>query len=390
MKRLSFLIAALFAAQAHAVSVGTDGTQGTDTKTGQKLEDTQSMQMKKGSNKKKARGSEKRAEASSSQAGELAGSVSQEVSVGRLFFPLLAEIEALPHMRGDVADDIAIFTRLGQITEGRLMELSAGPRLNPYYIADNCRVFSQKKWVWGQNKGVATTTNYSNKGGVTKWEDEPPVAHTMNGNIDEVWTTRGGVAMFGNPDGAGVRLTCLATYAALIDVAAKSIAKGAKATTDKFSGARMFAVPSLDARARRALWEAFYSPAAIHRAQELEADVGRVKDCLIPTPNGLQQGKASVICGPFQYDQNAQVLIKNGVRLLADDTINGVKIAFAELARATDTVATKRSTSQFSNAEDSTESGKEVTVGKSKSKTMEAGTSGGQTRKSDVSATPGK
>lgn len=412
MKLLFLLAALLFSTVSQAASVGTDASIGTDVKTGRKVEDTQTMTQKKGSTDKRAHGKDWREEGSASQSNEESSSTNREITVGGLFFPILAEIEQtkLQSPQGGVDDNLAMMEKWD--ADVGLGDVSFDNYIDPSFFPAYCKIFSGKWYVWGHSpqmverlSGDVTQTVFNGYlGSKTQtggylfcWgldgvgncvKEEPGII--SNGNLFEVRESEGGRQIFGHANTPGGALSCLISAEVLIEKAAKQLAAEAKVKVSKFTGERIFAVPDLQKKARTLIYRAFFDSSVAERRNQLLSVLGKTKQCLIPTPNGLQGGKTNVICGPFNYDQNALVLQKDGVKFVADDTIAGIKLTFSESTRASNSEQKRQSKSNYGSSDHSSEDGRELTAGRTKSKSSEAGTSGSRSGKSDVSASPSK
>jgi hypothetical protein len=73
---------------------------------------------------------------------------------------------------------------------------------------------------------------------------------------------------------------------------------------------------------------------------------------------------------------------------LSDDSINGVKVVFAEVARESQTASASKSKASFASRETSRESGQELAAAKRKSASLESGTKSATGSKADISANP--
>jgi hypothetical protein len=401
MKTLPLITAILIATSATAVwaqSVGTDASQQRQSGQERRLEDSQSIQIKKSQAKRDTKGTQHRQERNDAAASELSGSLTRQVSIGKLFFPFFVELEGVGtelklYPDQNVSDEERREANR-RILEAQVRTDAMHPEtlahyrgVSPAYIAQYCRIFSTRAYTWGQYQGVVTTTqeNRLTHKRVYQWE-EPAVVRTP---LTSVWNTPGGIEMFGPPQIPSERMYCLIAYATVIERAARQLADGARVTEDKFSGARVFALPELSKQASYAFWESMADTIVADEIDARYSDLRYAAElCLVPTPNGLQQGRTNVICGEYDYDQNAHVLMKGGVRFLSDDSINGVKVVFAEVKRESQTTSTSKSKASFVSNEASKESGQELAVAKRKSATLESGTKNATGSRSDLSANP--
>lgn len=123
----------------------------------------------------------------------------------------------------------------------------------------------------------------------------------------------------------------------------------------------MFALPELSKQASYAFCEAMADGSVADEMDGRYSDLRHAAGlCLVPTPNGLQQERTNVICGEYDYDQNAHVLRKGGVRFPSDDSINGVKVVFAEVARESQTASASKSKASFTRDEQGVQPGSDA------------------------------
>lgn len=246
----------------------------------------------------------------------------EEISVGSLFFPILAEIERWPVPGKNTVDYLEALDEI-RMKVGHLPP-TENPSLNPLWISRNCVVFSKKQYVYGQNEGqVATYTN----GSLAYFNDEPMQVRTM-ADMDTVWLNEGAQSLLGKPVAPGVTTQCLIAYAMFVGEASRSLVKGASVRVDKFSGNRVFYVQNLQEKARNAIFKAFSSK--YNQCIKENDKFIKNKYCIIPTPTAVMQRQGRVTCGEYEFDQYQNIFYRNGVRYLSDDTVLGKKVSFAE------------------------------------------------------------
>lgn len=243
-------------------------------------------------------------------------------TIGALFFPLLADLETIPHIGSSPEDGLdLIANKSGDASVRSYIGVYLLPQTISYGAekkgngAPGCQIFSNKTWIYTRNPS-------GDVGGqmVIRTKD----INNYNYNNQSLRD-------FGYPAVAGNRLSCLLIQAEIIDEAVKLLKKKARKRRAKRLGGNVYEVQDLHNAAQTAFWLAFITPSLPEKARKIhkeffESDM----ECAIPTPLGLASGKTNVICGPYNFNQDAMVLKKNSVRWLSEDTIKGEKVIFIE------------------------------------------------------------
>jgi hypothetical protein len=92
---ITTLLIAASAGVARAQSVGSDAGQQRESGEQRRIEDSQSIQIKRSQSKRDTKGTQAREEQTKAAASELSGSITRQVSIGKLFFPFLVEPESV-------------------------------------------------------------------------------------------------------------------------------------------------------------------------------------------------------------------------------------------------------------------------------------------------------
>lgn len=125
--------------------------------------------------------------------------------------------------------------------------------------------------------------------------------------------------------------SCLNEFAWLADKTLEVLAQRKQAKVVKFpvQGVYVFAMPNLQQQVESAFVEAMSSTEPMPNSPPV------VKQCLLPTPSGILGGLAAteVQCQgspPWSFDQKTGEFVVMGKTLLAEDSVAGKKVAFAE------------------------------------------------------------
>ena len=406
---LGMMLCCLSSAYAASLEMGT--SQGTDTKISDQLDSVKSRSLGKTNTDKQAQGQEARSELSRNTTADYSQSVSQQISIGGLFFPFLVELEhySRPRKKWKIPEFQQLIINLhdrGYLTEEDLLALKHTKlRTWPLTLTHQCRVLSGKGLVWGQYPNVMMNEKLDSEtyeqaidvfpgqhlkprktSHMYEW-NEPAVVHITHSNT--VSYTAEAASMFGAPHMPAQDIECLIIYETILEHAMRQLAQEATIATDRLSGERMLVLPNLMQKAGRAFWNAVLNNEAVQE-QALTACklFQQSPECFIPTPNGLEAGRSNVSCGSWQYDQMAKVLTYNGVRFFSENTMNGIKVSFAESFKNTESAGTRQAESAYQNTEESTTRNQELKRSESESQRQEENVTRSWLEKLHLSASP--
>lgn len=257
------------------------------------------------------------------------GSIDEQLSVKQLFWPYLLDVAK----RGaaalqDVSDKDATQEYL------RARDAMATFIANPEY--DCWSVYSGSRYAYGESLILggepkdAGCPEYAKKVLRNCYVYEPiPMATAEippNGPITVLYQGRHGRPIF-----PAYSLTCVSTAAEVVAVATRIVAQSSVSVRDPRSGNQLIVTEDLRRKAKvafaRGLALTFqntnFSPAKI-----------TTRSCRVPTSTGLDSNNGLLKCGDLEFDQLSQSYRRGGVLILDEQTLNGVKITFANSTKS--------------------------------------------------------
>lgn len=367
-----------------AANVGSEATQGNDTKTGQKIEDSKSINIKQGKTKKDSAGAEKRATQESRAEAKQSDDITMETSAANLFIPILQEIEnSMDHPAANSA------------VSGMLRNcsfLSANPPVPTTMALEMMtHMIGRKQFeqvLNGTYRGMHTETT---SGEIFSPNGESKFVGPTKRKITDNYLTEDFNVYHKNRyvQSAPARdvVQCYFAYGITMERAIKQMAAGRRTQESALGEKTVVVHGDLDTEANKAITSALSDPT-------LEADIVRHADntisggCMVPTMVGIQQGSLDWTCGSLKVDPTTLSATYGAMPVIGDNVFMGVKLNFAQASGQSSVASNAKSKSKYSSSESAKESGQELTQGKSRTTSQESGTSTGRSRKSDTSASP--
>lgn len=240
-----------------------------------------------------------------------------EHSIGQVFFPLIAQLEAAEES-DEALYDAAVAAGHLNANDAQRAKHSA-ELIKPSYFRQ-CRVFAKQSLVWGQAPDSANRA------------DEPLM---VSAEPSGGFSTAEAEAELGKPAVPSERIRCMIAYQSLVDRSMNLLGRSDTARIVKYDVSRRmtYAVDDLKKRANRAFWAALADQRPARDSAFWNQFFARGEQkCRVPTPTGLKAGKSEFSCGPFLMNQHAMVFVEGG-RIFSAETVHGQEIKFAELLK---------------------------------------------------------
>lgn len=266
-------------------------------------------------------------------------SASKTIPVGALFFPKLADYERHIWQSVNLENAKRNFNEIrNDLTTAQMnylqnkMQEGKMSNLDDRIIIMPCDVFSTTgRVVWSHNQTYGTM-NYTN--GVISF-NEPLV---IIGDGDIATSNPTSISMFGYPVFAAEHIRCSKFYALLIDSAIeKLLKKGAKVNN------RTISMRNLESESEKALWDSFYTLKGFNRYDALSQN----PQCSLPSGEGMRQGGVKDYrCGDWVVSQSPLRVVKSGITILDQNTINGRTWQFTETTTSSNSTTNKRNSTR--------------------------------------------
>ena len=254
------------------------------------------------------------------------GSIDEQVSVKQLFWPYLLEVS----MNGPAA---LAGTQHPDPSEIKARDAMAAFLSNPTY---QCHaIFSTKKFVYGES--LILTGEPKNIGcpEPAKFLPNCMVYEPIPMSTAEV-SPRGPVVVHflgrhGRPETAANLFSCVSTAAEIISAATRILAQASVSVSDPKTGNQVLITANLREKSRSAFSQAL---ALTFTNNSFSPAVVKTATCRVPTSSGLDSRQGEVKCGELEYDQFSQSYRRGGVLVLDEQTLNGVKVIFANSTKS--------------------------------------------------------
>lgn len=371
-----------------AANVGNEATQGNDTKTGQKIEDSKSINIKQGKTKKDSAGAEKRSTQESRTEAKQSLDMTMETSAASLFIPILQQIEGAPDYA--VSDNVVsafikqcrFLSANPPVPTSMALELNQQPHLKSLLRGDFSRPVLEEMV---KNNSIVSGSVFS--GGNASPLSIPTPQTMIHGDYltKDFDIYRKNIYIQSAP--ARYVVQCYFTYGITVERAIRQMAAG-KRTLESALGEKTVVVHGdLDTEASKAIANVLNDPTlATDIASHTENTIKG--GCMVPTVIGIEQGRLDWTCGSLKVDPTTFSATYGAMPVIGDNIFMGVKLNFAQASGQSSVASSAKSKSKYSSSESAKESGQELTQGKSKTTSQESGTSTGRSRKSDTSASP--
>jgi len=387
MKRLAYITTMLAVASAplHAANVQSGTQQGTDGKQGVTQERSESIQLRKGSTKRDATGSDRRSAQERSKERRQTDDITAELQGASIFLPMLQEIE-----RGEVdtgGNPAAMLIQSCKFfTSAQPVPIALGA--NPgHYLNRALHGDSHVAIRWGAEK------NEVNLGGgadgsvvVSTTASATPRERVSGGIVAERFVWHEGTRPYRIAPAKDIA-RCYFGYGLTIAGAMRRLAEAGAIRETPLKEKVVLVRGDLQDRAAKALVEAMRDKKLM---RDIEASTDRVTggDCVLPTPAGLMQGNTDWQCGPLKVEPSRVNATMGGLTVLGENQFMGQRLSFAQVSGQSTTARGSESRSSYASKDDSNESGRDVSLSKRKSSTRDQSTTTGSSGKADTSATP--
>lgn len=358
------LLASLFVpVVALAGTVGSETTQGTDTKQSQSIEKSESIQLRKGKTKRDTTGSDRRAAEERGKEKRQSEDISAEMQGGALFVPLLQEIE---HGQVDTGGNkvAELIQHCGFFTVGPATVAAVEPSPEMMSYLSGGKVANVSVQGGGAVARVRVTGAY-----ITRRFD---------------WYPQVTAFVLDSPRNVA---RCYFAYGLTVRNAMRNLAQGAQVRETPLKEKVVLVRGDLQERAATALVAALRAPGLMEEINRNTITVTS-DDCMLPTVFGLMGGNKGWQCGPLNVDPNQVQANLGNLAVLAENQFMGQRITFAQVAGQSTSARSTDSRSTYSSADNSNESGQDVSMAKRRSSSRDQSATTGSSGKADTNASP--
>lgn len=382
-----------------AASVGNEASESSETRSGRRMEQTEGMQLKKGNTKRATTGREKRSTESAGTENNASESISLEIGASALLIPIMQRAEL---------GQFGLNTPL----EGEIKNCAFLSAKQPVPLGD---FFGVNMLMWGSPMAakilMAQEDQKARNFGAHSlgWLRDPITGETFTpeqfnarprkvfaqGMIVEaydgepVFQALDGVNSFYRVRPAANLVRCYFAYGVVLADALQQLARmeGSRVSADRNGNRTIIVRGDLEPMAVRAVAAALANTALHDRILEYTRNTIR-GGCMLPTATGLVQGDTAWSCGALKVDPENATATLGGMPVMAENTYMGQRLQVAQSISHSNARSANDSRSRYSSTDASTESGRELVVGRNRASTTEQNSSTGISSRSNTTASP--
>ena len=180
---------------------------------------------------------------------------------------------------------------------------------------------------------------------------------------------------------------CYFAYGLTVRNAMRNLAQGAQVRETPLKEKVVLVRGDLQERAATALVAALRAPGLMDEINRNTITVTS-DDCMLPTVFGLMGGNKGWQCGPLNVDPNQVQANLGNLAVLAENQFMGQRLTFAQVAGQSTSARSTDSRSTYSSADNSNESGQDVSMAKRRSSSRDQSATTGSSGKADTNASP--
>jgi hypothetical protein len=397
------LVLFLFPCFVYATSVDNEVSKTTDTRNGRRLENAESLQLKKGQDKRSTVGKDSRSTKQSDTSNSTTETISFEIGASALLIPLLQELEVSnSHAVSAIAKkvrDCSFLTKKQAVPIATFFAANMLLKRNPiasYHASLGANAVGflnsvqARGTVWevlalkDPTDDVTFTIEQFNampRAQIVRGEmlyEAYPFYRELDGS-ETIYRVRPTVEL----------VQCYFTYGLLLQETVKRMATvegsriAASANGNKTIVSRL---DLYDIAARALEW----SLRSDHLGNKIIEHSRRTMfgGCVLPTSTGLAHGQTNWSCGALRVDPESATATLGGMQIIAENTFMGERVMFAQSIVHAASSAETKSSATCKSSDNSTTASRETTTSKTRTTVDEQSTGASTATRASTSARP--